>query len=208
MVFDIVVISGFSGSGKGTILKELMALNPELELIKSYTTRSRRNASDYYSFVSITDFLMRKEKGYFLECNKYSGEWYGTPIHDVANCIAQGRTAIVEVDSNGYRQIIESSFAKKVKILSVFIVADADTIITRLLNRNTESPEKILKRVKTSLSECEQIAYYDLILPNYDLHTSVKLLENAIFNGMLPQLDFDVDKYKVRMKKIIWLLDA
>lgn len=97
---------------------------------------------------------------------------------------------------------------KKVKILSVFIVADADTIITRLLNRNTESPEKILKRVKTSLSECEQIAYYDLILQNYDLHTSVKLLENAIFNGMLPQLDFDVDEYKVRMKKIIWLLDA
>lgn len=113
MVFDIVVISGFSGSGKGTILKELMALNLELELIKSYTTRSRRNASDYYSFVSTTDLLMRKEKGYFLECNKYSGEWYGTPIHDVANCIAQGRTAIVEVDSNGYREIIESSFAKK-----------------------------------------------------------------------------------------------
>lgn len=96
---------------------------------------------------------------------------------------------------------------KKVKILSVFIVADADTIITRLLNRNTESPKIILKRVKTSLSECEQIAYYDLILPNYDLHTSVKLLENAIINGMLPQLDFDVDEYKVRMKKIIWLLD-
>ena len=70
---------------------------------------------------------------------------------------------------------------------------------------NTESPEKILKRVKTSLSECEQIAYYDLILQNYDLHTSVKLLENDIFNGMLPQLDFDVDEYKVRMKKIIWL---
>lgn len=207
MGFDIVIVSGFSGSGKGTILKELMALRPELELIKSYTTRSRRNESDYYSFVSTTEFLAQKEKGYFLECNKYSGEWYGTPIHDVANCITQGRTAIVEVDSNGYRQIIGSSFAKKVNILSVFIVADADTIITRLLNRNTESPEKILKRVKTSLSECELITYYDLILPNYDLHTSVKLLENAIFKGILPQLDFDVDEYKVRMEKIIWLLD-
>lgn len=207
MGFDIVIVSGFSGSGKGTILKELMALHPELELIKSNTTRGRRKESDYYSFVSTTEFLAQKEKGYFLECNKYAGEWYGTPIRDVANCITQGRTAIVEVDSNGYRQIIGSSFAKKVNILSVFIVADADTIITRLLNRNTESPEKILKRVKTSLSECEQIAYYDLILPNYDLHTSVKLLENAIFKRMLPQLDFDVDEYKVRMEKIIWLLD-
>lgn len=206
MEFDIVVVSGLSGSGKGTVLKRLLSSHPEFELIKSYTTRKKRNDDDYYSFVNLAEFLSLKDSGFFLECNQYSGEWYGTPIHAVQRCINNGRIAVIEVDSNGFRQIVEASQNRNLRVLSVFILADADTIIERLLVRNTENLEKILLRIKTSLDECEWVDHYNFILPNYVLTTSVTLLEEAILTGVYPQIEFNIEEYKHRMEHIVWLL--
>ena len=91
MEFDIFIVSGFSGSGKGTILKKLLSLHPELELIKSYTTRKKRNDADFYSFVTQEEFMSLRRENYFLECNQYSGEWYGTPIRAVQSCVKRGK---------------------------------------------------------------------------------------------------------------------
>lgn len=206
MEFDILIVSGFSGSGKGTILKKLLSFHPELELIKSYTTRQKRNDADFYSFVTPEEFMSLRRENYFLECNQYSGEWYGTPIHAVQSCVNKGKIAVIEIDSNGFRQIMGSSLARKYRVLSVFIVADADTIIKRLLNRNTENLEKILLRSNSSLDECEWIVYYDLILPNYDLDESVTIFEKAILMGIIPKMTFNVEEYKHRMKHLIYLL--
>lgn len=207
MRIDMLIVSGFSGSGKGTILNRLLSSHPEFELIESYTTRQKRNESDFYSFVGLEDFLSLKDEGFFLECNMYSGEWYGTPIIAVEKCINSGKVAIVEVDSNGYSQIMESSLAKKIRIASAFVVADADTIIDRLLRRNTESLEKILTRIKTSIDECLQISSYDFVLPNYDINESVAILKGVISGANFQPTDFDASEYIERMKKILWLLD-
>lgn len=145
-------------------------------------------------------------ENYFLECNQYSGEWYGTPIHVVQSCVNKGKIAVIEIDSNGFRQIMGASLARKYRVLSVFIVADADTIIKRLLNRNTENLEKTLLRSNSSLDECEWIVYYDLILPNYDLDESVTIFEKAILTGAIPKMTFNVEEYKHRMKHLIYLL--
>ena len=208
MEFDIFIVSGFSGSGKGTILKKLLSLHPELELIKSYTTRQKRNDADFYSFVTQEEFMSLRRENYFLEYNQYSGEWYGTPIRAVQSCVNKGKIAVIEIDSNGFRQIMESSLARKYRVLSVFIVADADTIVKRLLNRNTENLEKILLRSNSSLDECEWIVYYDLVLPNYDLDESVTIFEKAILTGTIPKMtfNFNVEEYKHRMKHLIYLL--
>lgn len=206
MEFDILIVSGFSGSGKGTILKKLLSFHPGLELIKSYTTRQKRNDADFYSFVTPEEFMSLRRENYFLECNQYSGEWYGTPIHAVQSCVNKGKIAVIEIDSNGFRQIMGSSLARKYRVLSVFIVADADTIIKRLLNRNTENLEKILLRSNFSLDECDWIVYYDLILPNYDLDESVTIFEKAILTGIIPKMTFNVEEYKHRMKHLIYLL--
>lgn len=208
MEFDIFIVSGFSGSGKGIILKKLLSLHPELELIKSYTTRQKRNDADFYSFVTQEEFMSLRRENYFLECNQYSGEWYGTPIRAVQSCVNKGKIAVIEIDSNGFRQIMESSLARKYRVLSVFIVADADTIVKRLLNRNTENLEKILLRSNSSLDECEWIVYYDLVLPNYDLDESVTIFEKAILTGTIPKMtfNFNVEEYKHRMKHLIYLL--
>lgn len=207
MKIDALIVSGFSGSGKGTLINRLISSHPDFELIKSRTTRNRRNESDYYVFDSVEEFLRAKEEQLFLECNYYSGEWYGTPKSSVEKCIAEGRVAVIEVDPNGYMQIANSDFSKRINMLSVFIVADADTIINRLLQRNTESLEKILKRIRTSVTECEYISLYDYVLPNYDLDYSIKLLEDVVLVGSVLDTDFDIDRYKNRMKHIIWLLD-
>lgn len=206
MEFDILIVSGFSGSGKGTILKKLLSFHPELELIKSYTTRQKRNDADFYSFVTPEEFMSLRRENYFLECNQYSGEWYGTPIHAVQSCVNKGKIAVIEIDSNGFRQIMGSSLARKYRVLSAFIVADADTIIKRLLNRNTENLEKILLRSNSSLDECEWIVYYDLILPNYNLDESVTIFEKAILTGTIPRISFNIEEYKHRMKHLIGLL--
>ena len=147
-----------------------------------------------------------RRENYFLECNQYSGEWYGTPSRAVQSCVNKGKIAVIEIDSNGFRQIMESSLARKYRVLSVFIVADADTIVKRLLNRNTENLEKILLRSNSSLDECEWIVYYDLVLPNYDLDESVTIFEKAILTGTIPKMTFNVEEYKHRMKHLIYLL--
>lgn len=112
MGVDIIIVSRFSGSGKGTILKKLLSFCPELELIKSYTTRKKRDDADFYSFVTLEEFLRLKEKKFFLECNQYSGEWYGTPVQ---SCINKGKIAVIEINSNGFNQIMKSSVAKNIE---------------------------------------------------------------------------------------------
>ena len=74
------------------------------------------------------------------------------------------------------------------------------------LNRNTENLEKILSRVNSSLDECECIAHYDFVLPNYDLDTSVAMLEKAFLTGEIPHMAFNAKEYKHRMQHLIWLL--
>lgn len=125
----------------------------------------------------------------------------------VEQCINSEKVAIVESDSNGYRQIMESSLEKRIWIVSSFIVADSNTIIDRLLRRNTENFEKILTRIKTSMDECLQIPSYDFVLANYDINKSVVMLEELISVSIFQPMDFDVYEYIEWMKKILWLLD-
>ena len=203
----LIVVSGFSGCGKGTLLDRLIALHPEIEIIKSYTTRARRSDTDYYTFVSKEEFLSLKEQGMFLECNLYSGQWYGTPKEAVERCFQEGVTPIVEIDPNGYKQILASPGIDNRQVLGLYIVADADTVYKRLCQRNTENTEKIVKRLKTSLEECEAIPLYQATITNYDLEEAVRTLDAAIFMQKLPTDTFDVEAYKKRMKEIIAALE-
>ena len=199
----LIVVSGFSGCGKGTLLDGLMALHPEIHIIKSYTTRPRRSETDYYTFVSKEEFLALRDKGKFLECNLYSGEWYGTPKDAVEQCFQVGAVPIVEIDPNGYKQILASPGIAQEQVLGLYVVADADTVYGRLCQRNTENTDKILKRLKTSLEECEAIPLYNATIANYELEKAVRTLEAAIFEQKLPTTVFDIAGYQARMKEII-----
>lgn len=199
----LIVVSGFSGSGKGTILQKLVAAHPELELIKSYTTRNKRSSNDFYSFVDKDEFLALKGRGRFLESNFYSGEWYGTPLKEVEQCINEGRLPIVEIDPNGYKQILASSFINNCDILALYVVAEPEAIITRLMQRHTEEMDKIIKRSNVSMEECESIHLYDAVIQNDDIDAAVTIVEKAIFDGVLPDFKFNIESYKNDMKHLV-----
>lgn len=199
----LLVVSGFSGSGKSSILKELLARHPDLELVKSYTTRTQRGPGDYYTFVSQEMFNQLKEQDAFLETNTYSGEWYGTPKAEVERIQSEGKLAIAEVDPNGFRQIAACGLWNHEMTKSVFIVADADTILSRLQNRKTDSREKILARMRTAIKESRCVVNYDAVINNVCLEEAVAELEAFIYSGNIPQYKFYATSFQQYMQKLV-----
>ena len=185
----ILVISGPSGSGKSTIVKMMIQNNPQkYERIKSFTTRKSRKgkaaSDDCYYFVTEKEFEIMDQSSNFLETNKYQGNSarYGTPKVPVFQALQEKKTPILEIDVNGKKKI-EKYFQKNVEIVSIFIVASPRTIFNRLLSRG-ESPEEAVKRLKASLNEVRQSAFYDLVVTNNDLEHTLEVINHVLFNGV------------------------
>ena len=167
----LIVISGPSGVGKGTIVKLLKNKyreeNKKLYVSISCTTRNIRDGEidgvSYY-FISEEDFLNRIKKGDFLEYNYYgTGKYYGTPKSTVINYLNDGYDVILEIDINGYKQIKENY----PDCLGIFIMPPSiEALETRLRNRGTETMEAIQKRLITAETEIKEKDIYDYIIVN------------------------------------------
>lgn len=197
----IIVVSGFSGVGKGSLLEEYVKRNKQVEVVTSYTTREKRNELDNYIYVTQEEFCVLKEQGCFYETNCFAGNYYGTPITEVKRIIACGKVPILEIDANGYKQILENGYFSKEEILSIFIVAEAEVLIQRLINRETEDKEKILNRLETAQKECDAISLYDSVLLNETKEKSLKRLEILIEYEERITDDFDVNLFKKQIEK-------
>ena len=169
----LVVISGPSGVGKGTVVKMLQKKYEEEEkklyLSISCTTRSPRdgevNGVDYY-FISEEEFKNRIKEDDFFEYNQYgTGKYYGTPKSTIIDYLNKGYDVILEIEVNGYKQIKE----KYNDCIGIFIMPPSiDDLYKRLINRNTESMEVIEKRIETAKSEMKEKDLYDYVLVNED----------------------------------------
>ena len=164
----LVVISGPSGVGKGTIVNELKEMyqenNRKLYLSVSATTRSPREGEvegiNYY-FISEEEFKRKIEEEEFFEYNQYgTGKFYGTPKDTVMNYLNNGYDVILEIDVNGYKQIKE----KYKEALGIFIMPpNEEALYERLRNRGTESEDIIETRIKTAREEIAGNDIYDEI---------------------------------------------
>ena len=167
----LLVISGPSGVGKGTIINYLKEMykenNKKLYLSISCTTRSPRegekNKVNYY-FISERKFKSLIKKNDFLEYNIYgTGKYYGTPKSTVLKYMKKGYDVLLEIDINGYKQI-KANFKDAV---GIFIMPpDIDELYNRLRNRNTEDEEVIKVRVETAKKEISEKDIYDHIIVN------------------------------------------
>ena len=167
----LLIISGPSGVGKGTIVNHLKEMyknnNKKLYLSISCTTRSPRegeeNGREYY-FISENEFKKRIKENDFLEYNKYgTGKYYGTPKSTVLKYLKDGYDVILEIDINGYKQIKEN-FKDAV---GIFIMPPSiDELFNRLRNRNTETLDIINIRIETAKKEIEENSIYDYIIVN------------------------------------------
>ena len=176
----LVVISGFSGSGKGTLMKGLMDNYDYYSLSISATTRAPRPGEEEgreYFFVDKERFLKMIQNGELLEYARYVDNYYGTPKSYVEQELANGKDVILEIEMQGALKIK----AKYPDSVLVFITPPTvEELIRRLRNRGTETEEIITKRLEKATMEAEGIEAYDYILVNDNLDKTVKHLNYLI----------------------------
>ncbi len=176
----LVVISGFSGSGKGTLMKELMKHYDYYSLSISATTRSPRAGEEEgreYFFVTKERFLSMIQKGELLEYARYVDNYYGTPKAYVEQELEKGKDVILEIEMQGALKIK----AKYPDSILIFITPPTiEELIRRLRGRGTETEDAIRKRLEKAAMEAEGIEAYDYILVNDDLEKTTKHLNYLI----------------------------
>ncbi len=170
----LLVISGPSGIGKGTVVKELMRLCPQLVLSVSCTTRPMRPGDEEgvtYFFKTEEEFQAMIREGKLLEYAGMYGKHYGTPRAFVEENLAAGRDVILEIETQGAMQVIQSAGAD---VTSVFLLPPSmKELYRRLVERSTETPEKARQRFESAYSEIELAEKYDYVIVNDLLEETV-----------------------------------
>ena len=162
----VFILSGPSGTGKDTVLKELFARHPELLFSISAITRPMREGEregEKYHFITREEFEAMLRNDQLLEHNIFVGNYYGTPRKPVEDAIQNGRDIVIEVDVNGAAQIRQ----KLPEAVSIFVMPPSFQELKRRLSlRGTETPKVIEQRLECALDEIARAVEYDYIIVN------------------------------------------
>ena len=176
----LVVVSGFSGAGKGTLMKRMIQTYDNYALSVSMTTRAPREGEENgreYFFVSKEAFEEKISQDGLVEYAGYCGNYYGTPKEYVETQLAAGKDVILEIEIQGALKVKQ----KFPTALLVFVMPPtAEELKRRLVGRGTETAEVIEKRLKRASEEAEGIENYDYIVINDDLEECTKELHSMI----------------------------
>jgi guanylate kinase len=172
----LLVLSGPSGAGKGTLVDRLVAVRPECTFSISATTRPRRSNEQegvQYEFVTREEFERRRSAGLFLEWAEVHGHLYATPTRFVDENVRAGRVVVLDVDVQGGASV------RRVRpdAVSVFIYPPSiEALRKRLLQRSTDLPEVVERRLNNAPGELKQYREYDYLVVNEDLEEAVTQL--------------------------------
>ena len=176
----LIVVSGFSGAGKGTIMKRITEKYDNYALSVSATTREPREGEvegKSYFFVRKERFEKMIDEDELLEYAKYVEHYYGTPRKFVEDCLNQGKDVILEIEIQGALKIKK----RYPESLLVFLAPpSAEELRKRLMGRKTEDEETIHKRLCRAIVEAEGVEAYDYILVNENVDTCTEKLHNLI----------------------------
>lgn len=191
----LVVISGPSGVGKGTVRRALFNMpNHNLVYSVSMTTRKQRpgekDGIDYY-FVSKDEFTKRKEEGKFLETAEFVGNFYGTPLDKVNEQLDLGNEVVLEIEVDGAQQVKK----KMPDCVMIFIVPPGkQALYDRLKRRGTESEEIIQERIAKANREFKLAHLYDYIVVNDDVNNAADRIM-AIIRAEHAKTERSIHKY-------------
>lgn len=176
----LLVLSGPSGSGKGTVSQQLMKENKEIVFSTSVTTRTPRPNEvdgDNYFFASIEEFEKMVENDDLLEYAFVHTNYYGTPKKFVFDQIKKGEIVLLEIDVQGALQIKE----KYKEAVFIFLLPPTmSELKNRLIKRDTENEEEINTRYKNAFKEIDFVGEYDYFVVNREVSQAVKDIENII----------------------------
>lgn len=176
----VFVITGPSGVGKGTLIKQLLRRVPSLELSVSATTRAPRAGEEDgvdYHFLTEDQFKDRRDAEDFLEFASYSGNHYGTLRSEVEGRLHAGRSVVLEIEVQGATQVR----AAKPDSIQIFIAPPDPAVLRRRLSgRGTDSAEAIDKRLETAEIELASRGDFDHLVVNDDLDTAAGELESIV----------------------------
>ena len=162
----IIIISGPSGVGKGTVLKEVMRRNPALRYSVSATTRPARPNEKHgvhYFFMDKAGFEQMIRRGELLEYASYAGNYYGTPEKAVDDALAQGIHVVLEIEVQGALQVIR----RRPDAISIFIAPPSfQELRRRLTDRGDTAPEIAERRLRIAAEECRTAEHYHYIVMN------------------------------------------
>ena len=178
----LTVISGFSGAGKGTIMKQLIEKYPYFLSISATTRKPREgevNGREYY-FHTREEFEHMIEQCELIEWAEYVGNYYGTPKQAVKDQLAEGKDVLLEIEMQG-GMLVKKQFPDA---MLVFVTPpSAEILKDRLTGRGTESAEEIERRLHRASEEADFMKQYDYILVNDSLEAAVEDLHHLIQSG-------------------------
>jgi len=178
----LIVLTGPSGVGKGTLVQALLQRHPEIYVSISLTTRPPRpgeiNGKQYY-FVSRSDFKQMKDTGELLEWAEFAGNYYGTPRKPVEEKISQGKWVLLEIELEGARQVYKTfPLALRIFILPPSLME----LEQRIRRRGQDSEEAIARRLHRAQEEINAAGEFDIRIINDNFATALERIEAAL-NG-------------------------
>ncbi|MBU0997100.1 MAG: guanylate kinase [Firmicutes bacterium] len=191
----LVVISGPSGVGKGTIRKALFKIpdNNFCYSVSMTTRKPRENEVDGvdYFFVSKEEFVRRIEENKFLEYAEFVGEYYGTPVDYIEKNLDAGKEVIMEIEVQGALKVRE----RKPEAVFIFIVPPSkQALLDRLMNRGTEKTVDIQRRIEKAEREYHLAYKYDYIVVNDDVANAADRIY-AIIRAEHAKTERSIHKY-------------
>jgi len=176
----LIILTGPSGVGKGTVVKEILGKDKNIWLSISATTREPREGEkdgENYYFLKQEKFKKMIEQKLFLEWAQFAGNYYGTPLSSVNEKIKKGFTVLLEIEVEGARQI-KNKFPNS---LSIFLLPpDKEELERRIRNRGTEKEEAIKIRLSRANYEISVSIEFDFALTNHDVDETAKQIIKLI----------------------------
>ena len=178
----LIILTGPSGVGKGTVIKEILGKYKNIWLSISATTREPREGEkegENYYYLSEENFKEMIKQNLFLEWAQFAGNYYGTPLSFVNEKIKSGFTVLLEIEVEGAKQIKE----KFPNCLSIFLLPpDKTELERRIRNRGTESEEAIQKRLSRASYEISSSNQFDFEVINHNIDETTKNIIKLIKN--------------------------
>jgi guanylate kinase len=192
----ILVLSSPSGGGKTTIARALLTARENLGFSISATTRAPRigekDGVDYH-FLTVDEFVERRERGEFLEWAEYSGNLYGTLEAEVERVLGEGRHVVLDIEIEGAKQVREH----RSDVASIFVLPpSADVLVKRLVGRDQDGADtRVRARLERAMEEVREASAYDYVVVNDDRTQAVSEVAAIIDSeSRRPSRVLDLDK--------------